>query len=123
MGQHIEDLKDKRNKLAQKILYKIKKWDESADHAAEIIEENDLLIEQLRGIDSQIKAINPTNIYDEDYESYIQEILEGNIKLLDKVAKDKESILKSIKDTGKSQQVLKSYVTSFDESIFINKDI
>lgn len=123
MGQHIGDLKKERNKLAQQMLNRIKKWDKSAEDAAEIIEENNLLIERLRDIDSQMKDINPEDLYDEIYESHILKILDGNRSLLSKVAKDKASILKSIKETGKSQEVLKSYVTNFDESIFINKDI
>lgn len=123
MGQHIGQLLEKRRDISAQMLEKIEAWDKSADHAADIVEENDKLIEKLKHIEKKLRGTDPEILYDSEYRSNIEEIIRENAELLDKIREDKKAILDKLEQTGKSQKALKNYLPSFDRSIFINKDI
>ena len=125
MGENLEiiALIEARNEIFEEILSNMRTWDSNIESGISLIESNQVSLDNLKTLNSEIYKINATSIYDEEY-SYKLNLISKELEKLTNALRGKQSnLLDGKQQLNKKNQVINSYLSVNKESIFIDKDV
>lgn len=96
------------------------KWDGTSVKANEIIENNKILLAELKEIDNKSDQ-QGNRAYSIQEQEQVATILEGQQSLLAVIKKDRATILDKMKQMNQKNKVVDNYYSSFQQPIFVDR--
>lgn len=112
-----------RNDILDAILNDLKNWDGTSESGIEIVEMNEANLNKLKTINLKLSKFASMNIYDQEYESKINLIVEEQKRFTEALRSKQNELFHNLQQLGKKQDVVDNYISNKQESIFIDKDL
>ncbi|NLL81333.1 MAG: hypothetical protein GX231_03385 [Tissierellia bacterium] len=116
-----EELLEQRSKSVDNILNNLKSWDGELDSGLEIIGLNQEEIDKIDTLNLQLSRF--PHAQNEEYIETIKEIIKEQKKFQDTIKKQKEFLIESMQQLNKKDKVIKNYIHTSKNSLFIDKDV
>ena len=118
----VQSLVDLRNNILEEILHNLRDWDNTLESGINLIESNQINLNRIADVNS--KLYEATKIeYDESYIVKLNLILTEIEKLTISLRGKREDLIVSKQQVNKKDQVISSYISGDNKSIFIDKDV
>ncbi|MDY0235509.1 MAG: hypothetical protein RBR71_05745 [Gudongella sp.] len=118
----IENLEISKQELLDRILNRIKAWDMDIETGIKIIEENGNDIKRIQEYNRDGAKKSVILETEEDYIQRIEELSTEMKCFLDKMDERKRILLEEKKILGKSNEIIKNYISSDFKAVFIDKN-
>lgn len=116
-----QELLDLRNKIIDIVIENLNTWDDDIETGIKIIEDNQLEFDKLSTLDLQLSRFPLAHT--DEYLNKINLIIEKQGNLDEAIKIKRQSLLESMQQMSKKDQVIKSYININKGSLFIDKDI
>lgn len=111
----------KKKQLMDRMLEELSEWNQSADHAIQILAANNKRIEQMRKIDQQLTVTEQINYNQQQHEVW-EQIIHTQEELIQFLQTEKDKTADQLVQMGKKDKVVASYINIQNESAFIGKN-
>ena len=112
---------EQKEKLVLDITNHLIEWDGSADHAVQILSDNDEKFKQLNQLDRQISA-EELNTFNEKYRNHWQKLINTQQELMQSIQVGQADNQELLAQIDNKEKVVKNYMSVKNKSIFIEKD-
>ena len=109
-----------RFELLNLIYRQLMTWDGTSANANKIIEENKLLMTELKTVDD-VLSNHGHGEYSEIERQHVASIVKAQKDLLDVIKQDRTAILQKMKQVNQKNKIVDNYYSSFQQSIFVDK--
>lgn len=120
MAEKNEYLKQKENVILD-ITNQLISWDNSVEHALQILEENDHKFSQLRELDQNVSE-DELRVFNEDYRNHWQKMINMQQELMQFIQKSQVENQQQLAQIDNKNKVVSNYMAIKNKSIFIEKD-
>ncbi|PRY77495.1 hypothetical protein [Alkalibacterium olivapovliticus] len=112
---------EKKKAYLENILYRLVNWDQSADSAQLIIDQNQELIEDIQKIDKCLSREDLAS-FTEKHRWLIEQIMTVQERMITIIKRESEILADQMKQVNRKDKVVSHYIEK-EQSLFVDRDV